>query len=1053
MDPISAISVATSILTFIEFSWAIVTGTYEVYKSANGTTFENAHVVTVIDDLEKVTEDLSPEVEGKTKHSKALCQLAEQCAELSKDLLRILHKLQATDEASKWQSLKVKLASLRKEKEISSIERRLDKYRSQILLRLNVMFTYGFAPPAPGFFSNGDYSEQQSSIKAQLDGIETETSQMRAYSAHQFSNLRKELDRAVQEALRNAQQNSENEHESMKDIRLGLSKLLSQARSIKQENYILCRLYFDSMYKREDTVADAESGTFTWIVEEDHWPDIVEDEDRPSTSLPDSMPDTSNLKQLDTMANRKRKSIRELFLQWLEIGQQIYHISGKAGSGKSTLMKFLSEHSAVHEKLTRWANSKKLVVAHFFFWNSGDELQMSLEGLYRSLLFAILKQCPELIPQVFSEEWGGIYEEGSGSHRIPLRWPSIKRAFGTLVESRSFPEHRFCFFIDGLDEYDGDSVQHWELAHSLRYWATSADIKICVSSRPHTEFMSTFSNDPAHQLSLHEVTSIDIRRFAVTMFRKSPHFERIREIYMDLVTNLVERANGVFLWARLVVHSLLDGVGHRYSHSALMEKLDAIPTDLGQLFDTLLAGIDPSDRRRSAKMFLIATTFEHEKNALIYSWLEDLEDPTFPFSSPVRACSNEEVGTRHEDVYCQLDSLSRGLLEVVPSTFPNDLYFKYNVQFFHRSVRDYLEEPSRQEQMRARNPTFNCRNNYFRLRLAEFKFARTRMSYIKDSTHNPYNDLLWRTCDRLTALTAADQSLQFAVLDDLEHTLQECKDRPFSDPEETRTNPGRILWRHHSILTSPLIPPARASDFSFLFILLSSTRLESFESFIQAKMKEDRNILRSNDGLHLLLLFSIIPRPEMVRFFLENGATPADPVVLPGPLSEFNTAGTFWMVYLCLFEWAYRDNDLSRRENLCLVLEMLLKYPVDIDVSFQLFAETPIMIGRALVDKYHEVTPCASISLKQLLRMLRPSNYDSIQPLILQRESTGIWDQATRAIAKFNFWNPPPSPPKSQHKSFEGDLADYKLHSLFSNTTGLQMNFLLLARLLGILDY
>lgn len=139
MDPVTAIGFASSILTFIDFSWDLITGTYEVYKSATGTTLENAHIGTVIDDLEKVTEDLSPDLELKTKHGKALFQLAEKCNQLSKVLSRILKKLQAGDKDSKWQSLKVKLASLRKEKEVASIEKRLDQYRSQIIIRLNFM--------------------------------------------------------------------------------------------------------------------------------------------------------------------------------------------------------------------------------------------------------------------------------------------------------------------------------------------------------------------------------------------------------------------------------------------------------------------------------------------------------------------------------------------------------------------------------------------------------------------------------------------------------------------------------------------------------------------------------------------------------------------------------------------------------------------------------------------------------------------------------------------------------------------------------------------------
>jgi hypothetical protein len=139
MDPVTAVGFASSILTFIDFSWSLVTGAYEVYKSTTGTTSENAHISTVIDDLQEITESLSSNVGGNAKHDKALCKLADNCHDLSQDLSKILQKLKVTEKNSKWQSLKVKWASMRKEKELASIEKRLDGYRSQIFIRLNIM--------------------------------------------------------------------------------------------------------------------------------------------------------------------------------------------------------------------------------------------------------------------------------------------------------------------------------------------------------------------------------------------------------------------------------------------------------------------------------------------------------------------------------------------------------------------------------------------------------------------------------------------------------------------------------------------------------------------------------------------------------------------------------------------------------------------------------------------------------------------------------------------------------------------------------------------------
>jgi hypothetical protein len=46
---------------------------------------------------------------------------------------------------------------------------------------------------------------------------------------------------------------------------------------------------------------------------------------------------------------------REVFINWLSSGEGIFHISGKLGSGKSTLMKFLFSHCRTKTELRKWA--------------------------------------------------------------------------------------------------------------------------------------------------------------------------------------------------------------------------------------------------------------------------------------------------------------------------------------------------------------------------------------------------------------------------------------------------------------------------------------------------------------------------------------------------------------------------------------------------------------------------------------------------------------------------------------------------------------------------
>ena len=137
MDPVTAVGFATSILTFINVSHRVISGTWEVIKS--GTTAENAHVSNVINDLHDVTKQLRDRPPGYSQHEQALNALASECQALSGELVTLLEKLKITAGSSKRKSVKVAIHCVWKKGDVAELKRRLDKYRSQILLRLVLM--------------------------------------------------------------------------------------------------------------------------------------------------------------------------------------------------------------------------------------------------------------------------------------------------------------------------------------------------------------------------------------------------------------------------------------------------------------------------------------------------------------------------------------------------------------------------------------------------------------------------------------------------------------------------------------------------------------------------------------------------------------------------------------------------------------------------------------------------------------------------------------------------------------------------------------------------
>jgi hypothetical protein len=148
----------------------------------------------------------------------------------------------------------------------------------------------------------------------------------------------------------------------------------SVATQISKEQAILKSLCFEYMTVRHSRIVDARAKTFDWIFE------------------------AAYLHFTDPRSQIK-------FVEWLHSSRGIYWVSGKPGSGKSTLMKYLSENWRTSRELKLWARGSTLVTASFYFWNAGTAMQKSQQGLLQSILFEVLNQCPDMIPSICPELW------------------------------------------------------------------------------------------------------------------------------------------------------------------------------------------------------------------------------------------------------------------------------------------------------------------------------------------------------------------------------------------------------------------------------------------------------------------------------------------------------------------------------------------------------------------------------------------------------------------------------------------------------------------------
>lgn len=384
------------------------------------------------------------------------------------------------------------------------------------------------------------------------------------------------------------------------------------------EHHILRSLSFGTMYQRFDQVQDAHVKSFHWIFEE------------PTKHTP-----------------RQYKSMPS-FVNWLAKEGGIFHISGKLGSGKSTLMKYLCDHRKTKENLDQWSqkDGKKLIFAQFFFWRAGDRDQKSVSGLLRSLLHDILQQRPDLIPSVFAQHWKYLKSlDWRVQPTLNLRVKDIRAAFDTLIHSpRLYENNKLCFFIDGLDEYEETAHEDYkDMVDMLFRWVNIApnDVKLCVSSRELEDFRKAFSED--RKLRLHELTHNDMESFVRDRLENfdilSASGASIEDNKRVLVAAITYRADGIFLWVSLVLKSLRERLQYDCQLSSLIQHTENMPKEMEPLFRHLLESIDQCDPRAAYRAFaMVLKLKEYGKNLLLiaYSFLAEYEnDPNFAIDDDV----------------------------------------------------------------------------------------------------------------------------------------------------------------------------------------------------------------------------------------------------------------------------------------------------------------------------------------------------------------------------------------------------------------------------------
>jgi ankyrin repeat protein len=352
---------------------------------------------------------------------------------------------------------------------------------------------------------------------------------------------------------------------------------------------------------------------------------------------------------------------RPEYQRWQDVGAVSEHhgflwIKGKAGAGKSTLMKYL------FDKADKAQVAGQTTVS-FFFNARGVSIEKSLEGMYMALLHQIFHRLPQLKPLL-------IKKYGLAARSQDWSLQRLQSVFRDVV--KSLGSEQLTCYIDALDECveDADEVQEMvTLFEDLGEYsvAQGTQFYVCFASRhyPH------ISIDRSESLILEDQDGHkeDISTY-VKKKLKIPN-KLLKEEMSQLIE---ERASGVFLWVVLVV-SILNDECKRGNVQLVRTRLKEIPTGLTDLIQDILRR-DKSTKYLVPLLQWILYSRRPLSREELFLALQSIDAETLRDSHTPEALTRDNI-----DKF--ILNTSKGLAEMTKGKTPR-------VQFIHELVRTHF---------------------------------------------------------------------------------------------------------------------------------------------------------------------------------------------------------------------------------------------------------------------------------------------------------------------------------------------------------------------------
>ncbi|CVL12469.1 uncharacterized protein FPRN_15065 [Fusarium proliferatum] len=837
MDPASAFGLAASVAQFVTFTSALISKGAEIYRSTSGLSSDISTVEAIyrkLHDLECTLTAPVHDLGGQcTKQVEAIAELSRACHADCKQLLATIAKLKVQDgPGHKWKSFRAALKTHWKDGDITKLEDRLHKTQTSLTLQICTISSY--------------YHDVH--IRT-LRELQLGSERLKIDQTCRLDKIQQALGEIRQRVLISPQPGQSFSPVTITDIERELSSMSIAENDITKQQSILQSLTFAHRSARHAAITDAHIRTFEWIFKED-------------------------------------SVCGGAFLDWLNNGNGIFWVSGKPGSGKSTLMKFIADHSRTARILSAWSSPKPTYVASHYFWSAGTKMQRSQEGLLQTLLYEIFRQCPDLLQVACHQRWQDVDPEHLSK---PWNLSELRIVLKEVADEADISQ-KFCFFVDGLDEFTGDRQ---DLCQDLVDLSQSPNIKLCISSRPWNVFEQNFGGDPGRKLYIHQLTHNDIRSYTELRLLDHPGWKTLESEVMGahlLIDQVTERSRGVFLWVFFVTKLLREGLEEDDSFSDLCRRLESFPSDLEPFFKHMLETVQPIHHEKMSGVLAIAIKARSPLDISIYRFHSlEYESVDYALERPVETQDEQEEKVWYRKTKRRLNGWCRGLLEVKQG----------RVDFLHRTVMDFLRTKEMSDFLRAKNTDgFNANLSILRAYTAWIKTTPSNNKILRTGPGS-YSDtpLASRIREAITYAGELEDETdnytqaEIVLLDTIEATMcaidRKTEDRVFPISEGFNSDGAKLFFREHIVkkmLSKYLSHKVREVDY------FNEFEMTPLAMVIHSELWPDRENL---------------PWPEkcirMLKLLLESGESPNDQFELN--VKHDSHQATMMSAWAMLFFW------------------------------------------------------------------------------------------------------------------------------------------------------